>query len=140
MYAIFHEGDAEEENNAVTSSFIEISTDQLGNKEVVKGEGEPPPPFTSTYSRGRIQRKTWCMGPSAGADYNLTFCPLQSRLQHIYHGQSHTRVDLKEDTQSIFSREVKNFNCIVYSSEAQVQKFISTGRNKSVIVERQIFS
>jgi hypothetical protein len=27
------------------------------------------------------------MGPYAGVDYNLTFCPLQSRLQHIYHGQ-----------------------------------------------------
>ncbi len=39
-------------------------------------------------SRGRIQRKTWRMGPYAGVDYkNLTLCPLQSRLQHIYHGQ-----------------------------------------------------
>jgi hypothetical protein len=27
------------------------------------------------------------MGPYAGVDYNLTLCPLQSRLQHIYHGQ-----------------------------------------------------
>jgi hypothetical protein len=80
------------------------------------------------------------MGPYAGADYNLTFCPLQSRLQHIYHGQSHARVDLKEDTQSIFSREVKNLNCIVYSSKAQVQKFISTGRNMSANVERQILA
>jgi hypothetical protein len=25
------------------------------------------------------------MGPYAGVDYNLTLCPLQSRLQHIYH-------------------------------------------------------
>jgi hypothetical protein len=25
------------------------------------------------------------MGLYAGADYNLTLCPLQSRLQHIYH-------------------------------------------------------
>jgi hypothetical protein len=37
--------------------------------------------------RGRIQRKTWKMGPYAGVDYNLTFCPLQSRFPHIYHGQ-----------------------------------------------------
>ncbi len=37
--------------------------------------------------RGRIQRKTWCMGPYAGVYYNLTLCPLQSRLLHIYHGQ-----------------------------------------------------
>jgi hypothetical protein len=27
------------------------------------------------------------MGPYAGVDYNLTVCPLQSQLQHIYHGQ-----------------------------------------------------
>ncbi len=25
------------------------------------------------------------MGPYAGVDYNLTLCPLQSRLQHIYY-------------------------------------------------------
>jgi hypothetical protein len=25
--------------------------------------------------------------PYAGVDYNLTICPLQNRLQHIYHGQ-----------------------------------------------------
>jgi hypothetical protein len=37
--------------------------------------------------KGRIQRKTWCMGPFAGVDYNLTLCPLQRRLLHIYHGQ-----------------------------------------------------
>ncbi len=33
---------------------------------------------------GRIQRKTCCLGPFARADYNLTLCPLQSRLQHIF--------------------------------------------------------
>ncbi len=32
--------------------------------------------------------------PYAGIDYNLTLCPLQSRLQHIYHGQPYARVDL----------------------------------------------
>jgi hypothetical protein len=37
-------------------------------------------------NRGRIQRKTWCMGPYAGVAYNLTLFPLQSPLQHIYHG------------------------------------------------------
>jgi hypothetical protein len=38
---------------------------------------------------GRIQRKTWCMGPYAGVD--LAIC----RLQHMYHGQPYaTRVDL----------------------------------------------
>jgi hypothetical protein len=44
--------------------------------------------------RGGIQRKTWCIGPSAGDDYNLTLCPLQCRLQRIYHGQPNARVDL----------------------------------------------
>ncbi len=31
-------------------------------------------------------KKKWCMGPYDGGDYNLTLCPLQSRLQHIYLG------------------------------------------------------
>jgi hypothetical protein len=44
--------------------------------------------------RGRIQRKTRCMWPYAGVDYNLTLCPLQSRRQHIYHEQPYARVDL----------------------------------------------
>jgi hypothetical protein len=49
--------------------------------------------------RGRIQGKTWCMGPYAGVDYKfynltLTLRTLRSRLQHIYHGQSYARVDL----------------------------------------------
>jgi hypothetical protein len=33
------------------------------------------------------------MGPYAGVDCNLTLCPLQSRLQHIYHRQPYVRVD-----------------------------------------------
>ncbi len=39
-------------------------------------------------------KKNMCMGPHAGVDYNLTLCPLQSRPQHIYHGQPYARVDL----------------------------------------------
>ncbi len=35
------------------------------------------------------------MGPSAGVAYNLSLCPLQGRLQHIYNGQPYARVDLK---------------------------------------------
>ncbi len=31
--------------------------------------------------RGRIQKKTWCMGPYAGMYYNLALCTLQSRLK-----------------------------------------------------------
>jgi hypothetical protein len=33
-----------------------------------------------------------CKGPYARVDYNLTLCPLQSRLQRIYHGQPYARV------------------------------------------------
>jgi hypothetical protein len=43
--------------------------------------------------KSRIQRKTWCIGPYAGVGYNLTLSPLQSRLQHIYHGQPYARVE-----------------------------------------------
>jgi hypothetical protein len=34
-------------------------------------------------------------GPYAGVGYNIALCPLQSRLQHSYHGQPYARVDLK---------------------------------------------
>ncbi len=33
-------------------------------------------------------------GPYAEVDYNLTLCPLQSRLQHIYYGQPYARIEL----------------------------------------------
>jgi hypothetical protein len=33
------------------------------------------------------------MGPYAVVDCNLTISRLQSRLQHIYHGQPYNRVD-----------------------------------------------
>jgi hypothetical protein len=56
-----------------------------------------------SISRGRIQRKIWCLGPFAGVDYNLTFCPLQSGLQHVYHGQSYARVDLNPMPKSAYS-------------------------------------
>ncbi len=42
---------------------------------------------------GRIQRKTWCMG-LWGPMPELTITSLQSRLQHIYHGQPYAMVDL----------------------------------------------
>jgi hypothetical protein len=47
-------------------------------------------------------QKTWGMGPYAGADYNLTLCPLLSRLQHIYYGQPNARVDLIPMPESTF--------------------------------------
>ncbi len=43
------------------------------------------------------------MGPLAGVDYNLTLCLLQSRLQHIYHGQTYARVDLNPMAESTLS-------------------------------------
>ncbi len=43
------------------------------------------------------------MGPYVGVDYNLTLCPLQSRLQYIYHGQPYARVDLDPMPESALS-------------------------------------
>jgi hypothetical protein len=39
----------------------------------------------------------------AGVDYNLTLCPLKSRLQHVYHGQLYARVDLNPMPESTLS-------------------------------------
>ncbi len=36
------------------------------------------------------------MGHSAGVGYNLTFCLLKSRLQHIYYGKPRREIRLKE--------------------------------------------
>jgi len=55
------------------------------------------------FNCDRIQTKTWCLGPIAEVDYDLTLCPLQSRLQHIYHGQLFTRVDLNPIPESTLS-------------------------------------
>jgi hypothetical protein len=41
--------------------------------------------------------------PSAGVDYNLTLCPLQGRLQHIYRGQPYARVGLNPMPESTLS-------------------------------------
>jgi hypothetical protein len=56
---------------------------------------------TKKISRGRIQRKTRCMGPYAGVYYNLTLCPLKIWLQHIYHGLPYARVDINPMPESI---------------------------------------
>ncbi len=60
----------------------------------------PPPQQILSESWGQILRKTWCMWPYAGVDYNLTLCPLQSRLQHICHGHPYGRVDLNPAPES----------------------------------------
>jgi hypothetical protein len=63
------------------------------------------------------------MGPYAGVDYNVTLCPLQGRLQHIYNGQPLARVDLTL-CQSRLYPPVRDFwiwplnMFIVYSSHA----------------------
>jgi hypothetical protein len=51
------------------------------------------------------------MGPYAGVDYNLTLCPLQSRLQQIYYGlgQPYARVDLNPICQSQLYPPVRDF-------------------------------
>jgi hypothetical protein len=48
----------------------------------------------SPRSEAESNEKLGVWGPYAGVDYNLTLCQLQSRLQHIYHGQPYARIDL----------------------------------------------
>ncbi len=48
-------------------------------------------------------KKNMGYGTHAGVDYNLTLCPLQSRLQRIYHGQPYARVDLNPVLESTLS-------------------------------------
>jgi hypothetical protein len=43
------------------------------------------------------------MEPYTGVDYNLTLYPLQSRLQHIHHGQPYARVNLNPMPESTIS-------------------------------------
>jgi hypothetical protein len=40
------------------------------------------------------KKKMWFVGPYPRVNYNLTFCSLHSRLQHIYHRQPYAGVDL----------------------------------------------
>jgi hypothetical protein len=49
------------------------------------------------------------MGPYAEVDYNLTLCPLQSRLPHIYHGQPYDRIDLNPNASVDFIPPVRDF-------------------------------
>ncbi len=49
------------------------------------------------------------MGPCAGVEYNLTLCPFQSRLEHIYHGQPYARVDFITQSGTLdFASEMKH--------------------------------
>jgi hypothetical protein len=52
------------------------------------------------------------MGPYAGVDSNLTLCPLQSRLQHIfYHGQPYARVDFIPQSGTMDFASGDNLRC-----------------------------
>jgi hypothetical protein len=78
---------------------LEFDAMSFGNHEVLYSVHLE----NSTLYRCRVQRKTWRMGPNARVDYNLTLCPLQSRLQQIYHGQPYARVDLHPMPESTLS-------------------------------------
>ncbi len=58
---------------------------------------------SGSSNRYCIQRETWCMGPYAGVDCNLTLCRLQSRLSTCTKGQPCARVDLNPMPESTFS-------------------------------------
>ncbi len=51
------------------------------------------------------QKKNMVHGTLCRVDYNITLCPLQSRLQHIYHGQGqpYAKVDLNPMPESTLS-------------------------------------
>jgi hypothetical protein len=55
-------------------------------------------PFRQTQLRAEAESKEkhgiWDPLTVLTADYNLTLCPLLSRILHIYHGQPYARVDL----------------------------------------------
>jgi hypothetical protein len=53
-----------------------------------------PNPIAFSYLTPNTKKNMVYGGPYAGADYNFTLFPLQSRLLHIYHGQQYARVDL----------------------------------------------
>ncbi len=54
-----------------------------------------PRSLTETESMHGTPCQSW-------PDYNLTLCPLQSRLQHIYYGLPDARVDLNPMPESTF--------------------------------------
>ncbi len=57
--------------------------------------------IVKTVPRGRIQRKTWCMGPYAVVEYNLI--RLQSRLQRIPRATLYARIYLNPMPESTLS-------------------------------------
>ncbi len=73
-------------------------------EEMAKNKREMSSLIILTWaSRDCIQRETWCMGPYAGVDYNLTLSQLRSWLQHMHHGQPNARFDLNPIPESTLS-------------------------------------
>ncbi len=70
-------------------------------------------------------KQTWCMGPDAGVDYNLTLCPLKSRLQHIYHGQPYARVDLNPMPESTLPQSGTLDLASVHTDKKENQIFLT---------------
>jgi hypothetical protein len=73
---------------------MEKASDAQPKKTIIPESAIRVPPIHQF--RGRIQRKTWCTVWDPMPElttYNLTLCPLWTRLQHIYHGQPYARVD-----------------------------------------------
>jgi hypothetical protein len=51
--------------------------------------------WTGSLLRPNLKKKNMVyMGPYAGVDYNSIVCPLQSRLQYLYHGQPYALINL----------------------------------------------
>jgi hypothetical protein len=73
--------------------------------------GTVPLRSETEYAEAESKEKHGVFDPYAGVDYNLTLCPLQSRLQHIYHGhgQLYARVDLSPIPESTLSPQSGTF-------------------------------
>ncbi len=80
--------------------------------------------YAEQTCRDCIQRKTWCIGPYVGVDYNVAVCRLQSRLQHIYHGQPYVRVDLNPVPELTLSpsKGLRIWSVIGYTGPLKIQK------------------
>ncbi len=63
----------------------------------------------------------YCMRPCAGVEYNLNLCRLQSRLQHMYHGQHYARVDLRHSGKHLIC------HCLAFLFETVRQDWIDHG-------------
>ncbi len=84
------------------------------------------------------------MGPYAVVEYNLTLCPLQSRLQHIYHGQP-ARVDFIPQSGTLDLASVRKVPEVCWSlalyflggryfTESSINKYIEAAEDLLVIL------